>query len=296
MMKTELNTQVKGNKEEDKQPNAEENGQNLQDLNVSVASFRILKTNRWVNDEIVNAMVTLLNEYKSPKRYYRKRKRSTDPLSSLTKGLKDILILNTYFCQAYFELKNTCRRKLFNKLDRYLYKQIVKKDKRVFKKIIVPIMYCSHWFCLHVDLTRGKIRIYDSLIEKMYSKSYEAAELLCFYLERSSVVLRIMTKILKINSEKQIENWFTEKRLNDVRDKGFKSCFQISFARCPQQDNTYDCGVFLCMNLFCIASRINEIDYITHSDYMRGCIGQTLLSKDLKTLQNFIKTPLSSIL
>ena len=110
-----------------------------------------------------------------------------------------------------------------NKADRYLMK---KSDSIDFNHIFIPVhQHEIHWLLLIVKVSNRKIYFIDSLAKE--------------------------SKILRDQTVKYVKTYF---ELKDAQGKLKRSKklenqkspeWKATKVRCPQQTNTYDCGVFM---------------------------------------------------
>lgn len=104
------------------------------------------------------------------------------------------------------------------------YKSVVRWTKKIDvfskQKLFIPVHLGEdfHWCLVCVDFKEKAIKYYDSL----GARNFKCLKLILFYL--------ILEHIDKKNKEFVVDGWL----LINVKD-------------CPQQENVWDCGVFVCM-------------------------------------------------
>lgn len=113
----------------------------------------------------------------------------------------------------------------FNKLSKYLIKK--QSIKLKYKYYYIPVIFANHWFLIKVDTYKRIISSYDSL-------KIESSGSYCMDL---------------------IKTFFTDLLL--IKD------WKVETAPTPQQDNYYDCGIYLCRFL---KSLITKKTIILNSD------------------------------
>lgn len=112
----------------------------------------------------------------------------------------------------------------FDKLYRCELQNYVTWGKRIDlnnkTKLFFPILTKNrHWVLIYVDLKLFKISYYDSLLYR-YKRAY-----------LKEIVKEYISKVYYYIHCKYIE---------------FQQKWKILFKDCPQQNNLYDCGVFIC--------------------------------------------------
>lgn len=120
-----------------------------------------------------------------------------------------VYAFNTFF---YWKLSTTG----YSSIYRWTKKvDIFSKD-----KLIIPIHMelINHWCLVCVDFKEKSIKYYDSLGER----NFKCMKLILFYL--------LMEHTHKKHRELSVNGWL----LKNIKD-------------CPQQENDWDCGVFVCM-------------------------------------------------
>jgi len=101
----------------------------LGNTTLSLIDFKILTSSQWLNDEIINAYMSILQ-----------------------KMSKNTIILSTFTLNLEYQ---TFNHRILNSLP---------KNILTYEKIIFPVNHSAHWFIVEVDFLKQKFFIYDSLM------------------------------------------------------------------------------------------------------------------------------------
>lgn len=112
---------------------------------ISKQSFDRLRPGKWLNDEIINAYVSLINQREKLE----------------NQGQVQTFAFNTFFYEMLLEMAKKGNYN-FRKLQRIVDRQKVKL--RSLKNIMIPIniKHC-HWLLMALDLTENSFYILDSM-------------------------------------------------------------------------------------------------------------------------------------
>lgn len=107
------------------------------------SSFDKLQPGKWLNDEIINAYIKLINA------------------RSAQRGLKNAYVLNTFFFTLIEQMLERGDYQ-YSKLQRTLKRLNVKLDE--YSLTVIPInVKNNHWLCAGIDLRSRTVYIIDSL-------------------------------------------------------------------------------------------------------------------------------------
>ncbi|CAI2359051.1 unnamed protein product [Moneuplotes crassus] len=133
-----------------KQPKKEETTIDV-NYEISEQGYERLKNNQWLNDEVINAFIQLINKELAAGRY-------------LT---REVTFLQTYACPIILGLDPEKYEKKISKL----FKKVDLKKQRW---IYIPVHYQeSHWLLILVDAKDKKFIIVDSMKSLSFPKRYE---------------------------------------------------------------------------------------------------------------------------
>ena len=123
--------------------------------------------------------------------------------------------------------------------------------------LVFPINASFHWFTAVADMERKLICLYDSMQPRTDPRE------LC-YLKNSSInfVIDYLTNSMNI----QTKEW------------------RFVYESCPQQPNSFDCGVHTCMHLYCLCHGLSMEYDATSTLSLRGYIFHCILSKSFLLL------------
>ena len=142
----------------------------------------------------------------------------------------------TYLWNSFFWLKLSSDGQGYNYKSVQRWTSRKKIDLFSFDRFIVPMnIGKNHWALGLVDLKEKAIKYYDSLAEGTIHKSFVSH----------------MKKYLA-------DEWKDKKKGEECPD--FEN-FETPLVYPPQQSNSYDCGVFTCMNAECLSARRDWIDF-----------------------------------
>lgn len=162
-----------------------------------------------------------------------------------------VLIHNTYF-YTLLKLRKTYQTLDLKEIDR-IYKRKGVRTKQIAsffarKQVLLPVnSYGAHWACYCVDHTRQVLVVYDSMQQEVDPTvlEYVSAEL--------------------------------------TRARGAVTTYPVEQAQCAQQDNFYDCGAFLLLNLRnCVLSQPLVLQQSQISQ-ARSLLAWELINATLKT-------------
>jgi Ulp1 family protease len=106
------------------------------------------------------------------------------------------------------------------------------------EKLVFQVCLGAHWFTILVKPDCQNIDLIDSLNRASNSKLLEK-------------LLKVVTPLINLLVE---DNSFKKEK------KFMKGNWCFNFATCPLQDNSYDCGVHVCLHLLVNALNMN-LDY-----------------------------------
>ena len=206
---------------------------------VTRASIQTLRPDTYLNDEVINAYLQLIRR--------RLRQQTILQNSSTTQ-----VLYSTFFMTKLLDLRNdTASARGVYDYDRVRRWGRRAPDGDIFQlqHLYIPINENeSHWIGIHIDFANHEIRHLDS----MHGNGQ-------YY---SSITLRYLPdEHLRLHNCALPASWSIRTRLPHL----------------PQQDNGYDCGVFLCQ-FFDYLTRTAPMDFTAeHKTHMRARIALSLL-------------------
>ncbi|CAI2375838.1 unnamed protein product [Moneuplotes crassus] len=169
---------------------------------------------------------------------------------------KNTIILSS----AWFSFLNSWSGNGEAKCERILSKKL-NKSKTQVSKIIIPICYEDHWICCEIDISNLSVKTFNSL---SYSTSKSA-----------NIAGRKIQKFFE--SSKSINNIL----INIFKTPTCSPEFSLTSAKCAQQENAYDCGVYVCLNILALTlSKTPDCE----PRFLRNRLFNAIIHQDLKYL------------
>ncbi len=230
-------------------------------MDFKVRDARTLSDGAWLNDEVVNQMMGLLQHQanKSKKDYY-------------------------FFSSFFFSKLNGLNEKCKESQGVYNYSNVRRWTKRIdvskMKSLWFPInLTRSHWLLGVAHMVDMTIKIYDSykgIQTRMHVLLQISVNFLTLYLRQLQIVVRpwIHQALLRF-----LEDEFKDKNLgvHFNRDE-----WTASYATVPQQANGNDCGVFTCWNAYLLANGLStDFCQQVHIPMLRRRLALALMEKTL---------------
>ncbi|KAF9523387.1 hypothetical protein CPB83DRAFT_775620 [Crepidotus variabilis] len=209
--------------------------------------FRRLRPGRWLNDELINAYMILIQARAD------RPARSTD-IGFRTAPLRLIEINRNIFCFGTF---------FFHRLVRHGYQEAKlsswTKNVNIFSldRILLPINHFNnHWTAASINFTRKRIESFDSLEDSNHGRVFK---FLCQYLDAE-------------HRDKRFEPF------------NFSGWINYTHPMQPLQSNGCDCGVFTLVTLDALARGEDDLLFDqSNMAYFRMRIGWEILNGTLKT-------------
>ena len=147
---------------------------------------------------------------------------------------------------------NSYKKYGFSSVKKYMSNNNI--DKEQLTRLVFPINTGVHWLAVLVDVKRKLFCLYDSLHEPTQAQELS-------FLKRPMIkcVVEYVRELVNIH----IQEW------------------RFEFKNCPQQPNSYDCGVHTCMHLYCLCHEVPMKYDVISMLSLRGYIFHCILSKTL---------------
>lgn len=243
---------------------------------VSKKSFSVLDSKDWIGDEIINWMVKLLTI-----------SRSQLTCSKNKNFLDTCWIVKTYVFSQMQKRMNAGR---INEIDSMFARRIKEhKKKEPIRTIIFPIYSDNHWFAIILHLDTKIIEVYDSLQDGAHNMS-KIIKVFKNYIKESKWIREQILNLQKLSdSHKNSDNLdYDFKFWNKEKSSSFnqiKLDFKVEEAKCPQQKDSYDCGVYLWIFLYYLYQGVQPPMYMETSKIRRYILKRSLLYGDVKFIK-----------
>lgn len=247
-----------------------------------LSSFSLLNNNKWLNCDILSSYISVLKE----------------------KNTSNYLIFNCYFMKILSKIKTFPSEtdievsKDFLKASRLLSKQLNLRNisQSLSYKLIFPLnIQNMHWVLCEVNLENEEIRVYDSFRSltkgntqcyneilykiKFFTRQYKHMYMY-MYLNKGKTLTRLS---YHKDNEKNCDD--------DCCHHGYSSKVSftdddkvsIVFQDCPQQSNSYDCGLYVLKFIECLIDgddrfeRLFNENISSYFEFYRVEIGVALL-------------------
>lgn len=189
---------------------------NKYDIDITYGKLICLNPGKWLNDEVINYYMQMLSDEN-------KRLNKNDPKS---------LYLNSFFLTKLLEKRNGEMTYTYENVKRWT------KNHNIFEmdKIYIPLnINNNHWVLIIVKMEMKEIYFYDSLYRQ--NRSYFYCNNVLRWIEDEYKKLNVNKDVTEIQDLTQLDG---TAEVFDRNDWMFNDGYNI----CPQQTNSFDCGVF----------------------------------------------------